>query len=167
MLNPLDHCLERLHLNDNNQLLERAKYYQGQCSAKVPSITFKGPNSHHVASIHLAYESLGLFGWNNKLAAELAGCTPKAYDTTMSAVRKHLNLQSTITFDTLGVTFGSTALATHAQDLWTSFVKQHIKKMGPAQQISAKDQLNTAVWKAAAFYTCAKAVGVKLKSDII
>lgn len=80
----------------------------------------------------------------------------------MSAVRKHLNLQSTITFDTLGITFGSTALATHSQDLWAHFVQQHISKLGPAQQVSAKDQLSTALWKAAAFYVCAKAVGVSL-----
>ncbi|SAM06798.1 hypothetical protein [Absidia glauca] len=162
MLNPLEHCLDRLHLNDNSQLLDRARFYHGQCSSKVPVVTFKGPNSQHVASIQLAYESLGLFGWNSKLAAELAGCTLKAYDMTMSAVRKHLNLQSTITFDTLGITFGSTALATHSQDLWTHFVQQHISKLGPAQQLSAKDQLSTALWKAAAFYVCAKAVGVQI-----
>ncbi|KAI8092558.1 uncharacterized protein BX664DRAFT_327586 [Halteromyces radiatus] len=163
MSNPLDHCLERLHLTDNTKLRERAGYYQGQCSSKVPTRTFsKGPNSQHVISIQLAYESLGMFGWNSKLAAELAGCNQKTYESTLSAVRKHLNLKSTITFDTLGVAFGSTILATHAQDFYTFFVEQHIAKLGPAQQVSAKEQLNSAIWKAAAFYVCSKAVGTRL-----
>ncbi|ORZ09275.1 hypothetical protein BCR42DRAFT_334890 [Absidia repens] len=166
-MNPLNHCLERLHLGDNTKLLERAKQYQSQCASKVPVKTFKGPNSQHVISIQLAYESLGFYDWNSKLAPELAGCSPKAYDTTMSAVRKLLNLQSTITFDTLGVTFGSTTMATHAQDLWSTFVQQHINQLGPAQQVSVKKQLESALWKAAAFYVCAKAVGVSEIDEVV
>ncbi|CAO3617541.1 unnamed protein product [Cunninghamella blakesleeana] len=163
MAKPLDHCLERLHLNDDIKLRERAEFYQGECINKVPQKIFdKGPNCQLVVSIQLAYESLGKFGWNNKLAAELAICTPKAYDTTITAVKKHLNLQNNITFETLGVTFGSTTLITHANDLWQFFIQHYLSKLGPAQQVTVKEQLNQSVWKAAAFFICARAFGISI-----
>ncbi|ORX44573.1 hypothetical protein DM01DRAFT_264579 [Hesseltinella vesiculosa] len=167
MANPLDHCLERLHLKDDAMLRERSMYYQGQCQSKVPGSVFrKGPNSQPVISIQLAHESQGLFGFNHDLAAELAGCSVKMYESMVVAVRKHLGLASTVTFDTLGVAFGSVSLAQEAYDLWHVFTEQHISKLSPAAKSTARQQFqDQGKWKAAVFYACAKAHGVSVDSS--
>ncbi|KAI9303027.1 hypothetical protein BJ944DRAFT_166155 [Cunninghamella echinulata] len=163
MSKPLDHCLERLHLKEDTKLRERAEYYLGECMNKVPSKIFdKGPNCQLVISIQLAYESLGQFGWDTTLAAELAICSQKAYESTLTIVKKHLGLQTIITFETLGVTFGSTTLSSHAHNIWSYFIEKYLSSLGPAQQISVKEQLQQPVWKAATFYVCSRAVGVSI-----
>ncbi|KAI9495083.1 hypothetical protein BDB00DRAFT_815798 [Zychaea mexicana] len=161
--NPLFHCLDRLHLKDDQQLQDRAEYFQRQLAVNVPAKIFdKGPNCRTVAAIHMAFESLSRSGWDNSLAAQLAGCPKRAYENTISVVRKTLQLQPTVTFESLGVTFGCTTMIPHVQKLWTSFSTAYVSKMGEAQRRTAQDELNQPAWKGAVFYSCAKAFGERI-----
>ncbi|KAI9253435.1 hypothetical protein BDA99DRAFT_548261 [Phascolomyces articulosus] len=159
--NPLIHCLDRLHLKDDVQLQQRAEYFQRQLESNVPKKVFNaGPNCKTVLAIHMAFESLSRAGWDNRLAAQLAGCTKRAYENTVSIVRKTLQLQPTVTFESLGVTFGCTIMVSHVQKLWDSFSTAYISQMSGAQRRTAQQELDQPAWKGAVFYTCAKAFGV-------
>ncbi|KAI7860520.1 hypothetical protein BDC45DRAFT_430765 [Circinella umbellata] len=161
--NPLIHCLDRLHLKDDNKLQQRAEKFQRQLESNVPPKVFNaGPNCKTVLAIHMASESLSRTDWDNSLAAQLAGCTKRAYENTVSIVRKALQLQPTVTFESLGVTFGCTTMISQVQKLWDSFSTKYISQMSVAQQTTAKQELDQPSWKGAVFYTCAKAFGVSL-----
>jgi hypothetical protein len=55
-MNPITHCLDRLHLGDNSKLKRKAEEFQGQLSSIPNKIFDKGPNLKPVISIQLAYE---------------------------------------------------------------------------------------------------------------
>lgn len=58
---PLSHCLQRLNLEDDQPLHERAIAMERQCS-KVPKKLFEaGPNLQYVVAIQLAYERYDWF----------------------------------------------------------------------------------------------------------
>ncbi|KAI8063744.1 hypothetical protein BC940DRAFT_306763 [Gongronella butleri] len=169
MASPLDHCLDRLHLKDNTRLREKAVHFQAQCQATIPASVFrKGPNSLHVVSIQLAHESLGLHDWDNAVAAELAMCSARDYASIVASVRKQLHVATKVRFETLGVRFGSTALAQQAADLFDAFTEQHVGKLAPASRADARRQFaDEGKWKAAMFYACARANGVALDKAML
>ncbi|KAG0185516.1 hypothetical protein DFQ28_009205 [Apophysomyces sp. BC1034] len=143
--NALLHCLERLHFGDDKELKERSEHFYSQCSNLVPAKVFeKGPNCKPVISIQIAYESLGRYGWDNKLAVQLSACRQGAYDSAINVVRKQLNLQPTVTFEALSVAFGCTTMLSH---------------LSIGKRMSAQEDMQLPSWKAAVFYTCAKALG--------
>lgn len=55
-MNPITHCLDRLHLGDDYKLKRKAEEFQGQMSSIPNKIFDKGPILKPVISIHLAYE---------------------------------------------------------------------------------------------------------------
>ncbi|KAI9322452.1 hypothetical protein BX666DRAFT_617877 [Dichotomocladium elegans] len=163
--NPLVHCLDRLNLGDDQRLLQRAEYYQGLCSSRIPVKVFdKGPNCKAVVAIQLAAESLLLGNdWDTKLAAQLAGCTKRGYESTLSNVRKSLNLQPNVSLDTLGVAFGCTTMVPLVKTLWEEFAPAYLARLRGAQRQIAKEELEQQpAWKGAVFYACAKALGVSM-----
>ncbi|KAI8148323.1 hypothetical protein BJV82DRAFT_531235 [Fennellomyces sp. T-0311] len=164
--NPLIHCLDRLHLKDDQQLQARAEYFQRQLSVNVPAKIFdKGPNCRTVAAIHMAFENLSRHGWDNGLAAQLAGCTKRAYENTVSVVRKTLQIQPNVTFESLGVSFGCTTMIPHVQKLWQSFSANYVSKLNGAQRRTAQQELDQPAWKGAMFYTVAKAFGERIAKN--
>ncbi|KAI8391366.1 uncharacterized protein BYT42DRAFT_489167 [Radiomyces spectabilis] len=161
MSDALLHCLERLHLDDDTQLKERALRFQQQCSRLPPKVFDAGPNCKPVISIHLAFESLEKTGWDNKLAAQLATCTKAAYENTISNVRKQLNLQPTVSFNTLTIALGCTTMIKQVEALYSTFTEKYITRLSVANRQSAKEQLQQPQWKGATVYVCAKAFGVR------
>lgn len=179
----LQHCLDRLSLGDDPPLLARAEAYQEKCSSKVPAKAFdKGPNCKPVICIQLACErychfwignaavadakslhtSLGkLDGWSDKLAAQLAGCRVSAYKNTVSMVKRCLNEKTHVSFESLGVTFGCTQMIARVEQLWEEFSQKYISSLSAVKRKTASEQLQEGAWKPAAFYLCAKALGVR------
>ncbi|KAI9482862.1 MAG: hypothetical protein EXX96DRAFT_555878 [Benjaminiella poitrasii] len=163
MSNPIQHCLERLHLVDDTKLRQRAEQFQGQFSKLPPKLFNKGgPNCQPVICIHLAYESLQHYDWNVELAAQLAGCNTKAYEAVLSMVRKQLGIEPVVTFETLLVALGSTTMTSPVEELWKSFEADYVGHFkGTQQKINAKQELTSPRWKGAIVYCCAKALGVR------
>lgn len=160
--NPLVHCLDRLNLGDDPSLRARAESVYGQC-AKVPTKIFDmGPNCRPVVAIQLACESLSQHhGWDTKLAAQLAGCTKRQYENTVSTVRKSLNLQPNVSLDSLAVAFGSSTMLSKITRVWDDFSKEYLSTIPRAQRTQASRELNDVpAWKGALFFTCAKTLGV-------
>jgi hypothetical protein len=56
MANPIAHCLERLNLEDESKVKQRAEQFQGQLSNLPSKLFAKGPNLKSVICIQLAYE---------------------------------------------------------------------------------------------------------------
>ncbi|CDH60458.1 hypothetical protein RO3G_08538 [Lichtheimia corymbifera JMRC:FSU:9682] len=159
--NPLVHCLDRLNLGDDSSLRARAESVYGQC-AKVPTKIFDmGPNCRPVVAIQLACESLSQHhGWDTKLAAQLAGCTKRQYENTVSTVRKSLNLQPNVSLDSLAVAFGSSTMLSKITRVWDDFSKEYLSTIPRAQRTQASRELNDVpAWKGALFFTCAKTLG--------
>ncbi|KAI7903855.1 uncharacterized protein BX663DRAFT_432488 [Cokeromyces recurvatus] len=161
MSNPIQLCLERLHLGDDDKIKQRAEQFQGQLS-NLPIKLFSkgGPNCKSVISIQLAYESLQHYDWNIQLAAQLAGCKASAYESVLSMVRKQLNIQPTITFDTLLVALGSTTMSEPVKELWTSFQQDYLSQFKGVQKSNAQQELELPCWKGGIIYCCSKALGV-------
>ena len=161
--NPLVHCLDRLNLGDDPSLRARAESVYGQC-AKVPTKIFDlGPNCRPVVAIQLACESLPQHqGWDTKLAAQLAGCTKRQYENTVSTVRKSLNLQPNVSLESLTVAFGCTTMLAKITRVWEDFGKVYLSTLPRAQRTQASRELNNVpAWKGALFFTCAKTLGVR------
>lgn len=162
--NPLVHCLDRLNLGDDPSLRARAESIYGQC-AKVPTKIFDmGPNCRPVVAIQLACESMSQHqGWDTKLAAQLAGCTKRQYENTVSTVRKSLNLQPNVSLESLAVAFGCTTMLSKITRVWDDFGKEYLSSIPRAQRTQASHELNDVpAWKGALFFTCAKTLGVML-----
>ncbi|KAI7871630.1 hypothetical protein BDF14DRAFT_1763045 [Spinellus fusiger] len=156
----LMHCLERLHLGDDTELLEKADHFHSQCTTHVSSRVFgKGPQIKSVISIHLAYENLGRRTWDSKLAAELSGCKPSVYDSAVVLVRKSLHIVPTVSFESLAVALGCTTMMSQIQELWSTFQQTYLGQLSAAKRISAQEELTQTVWKGATVYVCAKAFG--------
>lgn len=160
--NPVVHCLDRLNLGDDPSLRARAESIYGQC-AKVPTKIFDmGPNCRPVVAIQLACESMSQHqGWDTKLAAQLAGCTKRQYENTVSTVRKSLNLQPNVSLESLAVAFGCTTMLSKITRVWDDFGKEYLSSIPRAQRTQASHELNDVpAWKGALFFTCAKTLGV-------
>lgn len=56
MATPIVHCLERLNLEDDTKVKQRAEQFQGQLSGLPAKLFDKGPNCKVVVCIQLAYE---------------------------------------------------------------------------------------------------------------
>ncbi|KAI8088069.1 uncharacterized protein B0P05DRAFT_464975 [Gilbertella persicaria] len=160
MSNLITHCLERLNLEDADKVKARAEQFYGQLSSLPVKLFDKGPNLKAAISIQLAYESLGHHDWSIKLACQLAGCTASAYDTALSNVRKQLNIQPSVTFDSLCVVLGSTTMLNPVRELWESFNTTYLEQFKGIKRANAEKELELPCWKGAVMYCCAKAFGV-------
>ncbi|KAI8888634.1 hypothetical protein K501DRAFT_302765 [Backusella circina FSU 941] len=161
MADPLGHCLERLYLLDDPKIKPRAEQFNGKLS-KLPAKVFdRGPNCKIVICIQLAHESLKKQGWDNKLAAQLAGCTAKSYESVLSVVRQSLDIQPTVTFDHLAVALGSSTMLKHIHALWDTFTTKYIDELKGVKKMNARKELELPCWKGAVVFVCAKALGVK------
>jgi hypothetical protein len=56
MSDPLSHCLNRLNLQDDTKVKQRAQQLQGQMASLPKKLFDKGPNLNIVVCIQLAYE---------------------------------------------------------------------------------------------------------------
>lgn len=108
------------------------------------------------------YDSLKKEGWNNELAAQLAGCPAKSYELTLSIVRQRLDIQPTVTFEHLAVALGSTTMLKHIHTLWDKFTTKYIDELKGAKKMNAKKELELPCWKGAVVFACAKALGVNI-----
>ncbi|KAI8972782.1 hypothetical protein BDB01DRAFT_809296 [Pilobolus umbonatus] len=165
MSDPITHCLSRLHLDDVDKVQQRAHQFLGQMSKIAPKTFDKGPNCKPVICIQLAYESLKKYDWDMNLAAELAGCSPSAYESVLSIVRRNLNIIPTITFDTLIVTLGCTSMTAPVDGLWTHFSTRYLQKLTGQKKINTAKELELPYWKGAVLYACAKSFGENLNKQ--
>ncbi|KAG1554011.1 hypothetical protein G6F49_008181 [Rhizopus delemar] len=165
MSSTLKNCLQRLHLNEDKKLESEAQEIIGRFYPLPPKLFNKGPNCKPVIAIHLAYESLQMYDWNIKLAAELAGCSVKAYESVLSTVRKQLNIYPSVKLSTLAVALGSTTMQTYANTLWDDFIKRYKDTLTGAKKSNIDDELKLSCWKGAVMFCCAKAFGDKLNKD--
>ncbi|KAI8984012.1 hypothetical protein BDF20DRAFT_857557, partial [Mycotypha africana] len=90
----------------------------------------------------------------------LAGCTVAAYENTMSAVRKHLNMLPDVTFDNLMVALGSSTMKVPVDELWKDFQHFYLEQFKGVQQknIMRVEINRTPCWKGATVYCCAQAL---------
>jgi hypothetical protein len=98
-----------------------------------------------------------------KLGAQLAGCTASVYESVLSNVRQQLNIQPTVTLDTLAVALGSTTMLAPVKELWLDFSASYQNQFTGAKRINAQKELELPCWKGAIMFCCAKAFGVKYK----
>ncbi|CEP13962.1 hypothetical protein [Parasitella parasitica] len=165
MANPIAHCLERLNLQDDKRLKQKAVEFQGQLSNVPAKIFDKGPNCKVVVCIQLAYESLGNYDWNLKLGSQLAGCKTSAYEAALSIARQRLNIQPTINFEALTVALGSSTMLNPVKQLWAIFEEAYQEQFTGATKLSAKKELKLPCWKGAVIFSCAKAFGEHLSKE--
>ncbi|KAG1474218.1 hypothetical protein G6F56_000487 [Rhizopus delemar] len=165
MSNGLRDCLERLHLSDNKKLTSQSQGLMDQLNSLAGKAINKGPNCKPVIAIQLACESLQLYDWNLNLAAQLAGCSVKAYGDALSAARKQLDIQPTIALNTLVTALGSTTMLTFAEKLWDDFEKRYKDSLTGTKKDHIDQELELSCWKGAVIFSCAKAFGDKLNKD--
>lgn len=101
------------------------------------------------------------YDWDVKLASQLSGCTASAYETCLSLVRQQLNIQPTVTFDTLLVALGSTTMSKPVLELWDEFSGAYLEQFAGARKINASKEIESSSWKGAIVFLCAKAFGVR------
>ncbi|KAI8644702.1 hypothetical protein BD408DRAFT_412767 [Parasitella parasitica] len=165
MANPIAHCLERLNLQDDKRIKQKAVEFQGQLSSVPAKLFEKGPNCKVVVCIQLAYESLGNHGWNLELGSQLAGCKASAYEAALSKARQRLNIHPTINFEALTIALGSSTMLNPVKELWAVFDEAYQEQFTGATKLNAKKELEMPCWKGAAIYCCAKAFGEHLNKD--
>ncbi|KAI8379922.1 hypothetical protein EDC96DRAFT_492317 [Choanephora cucurbitarum] len=159
------HCLERLNLEEPDKVKGKANQFFGQLNSLPVKLFDKGPNLKAVIAIQLAYESLGYHDWSVRLASQLAGCTSANYDSVLSNIRKHLNIQPSITLDTLSIALGSSTMLNSVRDLWDSFTADYLEELKGIKRANAEKELELPCWKGAVTYCCAKAFGEVLPKD--
>ncbi|KAI9283220.1 hypothetical protein BY458DRAFT_3653 [Sporodiniella umbellata] len=165
MSSGLRDCLERLHLGDNKRVFSQSERHLAKLNSLAGKALNKGPNCKPVVAIQLACEDLQLYDWNLNLAAQLAGCSVKAYGEVLSAARKQLDIQPAIAMNTLVTALGSTTMLSFAESLWAEFEERYRASLTGEKKNNVDEELRLSCWKGAIVFCCAKAFSDKLSKD--
>ncbi|RUP51604.1 hypothetical protein BC936DRAFT_147074 [Jimgerdemannia flammicorona] len=164
--NPILNILVRVNLADDKKLAAKAQDLFNNISAKIPTTTFKkAPNAKPVSCIQLACEVLHIPFHPALPPHKLASCTPTIYSNILQTVRRELDLQINVTFDSLAIVFGCTTVVPQVEGLWAHFCERYIGTLNAAQVPAAKMELEKPVWKGAVFWVCCKAVTIRIDKD--